>query len=169
MARDFVLEEAVERYQPDKEKYFKGSEKEYIKEKKRLHAELRRSHQRSFMNLFDIKKDDEDITERRKAILSGEQEQRAIKTLNSYTPEEIETKTILNQMVGSMKGVEDVFLKFQKKSNTGELAREAAGEFSENAVLDMQKEARNTHSSFEDVKASRVKKAGYFKKNLRTV
>ena len=62
MARDFVLEEAVERYQPDKEKYFKGSEKEYIKEKKRLHAELRRSHQRSFMNLFDIKKDDEDIT-----------------------------------------------------------------------------------------------------------
>ena len=164
MARDFVLEEAVERYQPDKEKYFKGSEKEYIKEKKRLHAELRRSHQRSFMNLFDIKKDDEDITERRKAILSGEQEQRAIKTLNSYTPEEIETKTILNQMVGSMKGVEDVFLKFQKKSNTGELAREAAGEFSENAVLDMQKEARNTHSSFEDVKASRVKKAGYFKK-----
>lgn len=48
----------------------------------------------------------EGVRERRKAILSGEQEQRAIKTLNSYTPEEIETKTILNQMVGSMEGVE---------------------------------------------------------------
>lgn len=56
MVGDFVLEEAVERYQPDKEKYFKGSEKEYIKEKKRFQADLRRSHQRSFMNLFDIKK-----------------------------------------------------------------------------------------------------------------
>ena len=62
MARDFVLEEAVERYQLDKEKYFKGLEKEYIKEKKRFQLNLRRSHQRNFMNFFDIKKDDEDIT-----------------------------------------------------------------------------------------------------------
>lgn len=164
MVRDFVLEEAVEKYQPDKEKYFKGSEKEYIKEKKKFQADLRKSHQRSFMNLFDIKKDNEDITERRKAILSGEQERRAIKTFNSYTPEEVETKTLLNQMVASRKGIEDEFFEYQKKSKTDELAKEAMGEFTENAVLDMQKEARDTRLKFEDIKASHIERAGYFKK-----
>ena len=117
------------------------------------------------MNLFDIKKDDEDITERRKAILNnGEQEMRAIKTFNSYTPEEVETKTILNQIVSSRKGIEDEFLKYQEKSKTVELAKEAMGEFTENAVLDMEKEARDTRSKFEDIKASHIERAGYFKK-----
>ena len=88
---NFNIEEAVERYNPDKRKYYQN-ERGYLKEKLKEQEKLRKKYRTSTIG-SDIKKDTENITERRKEILNGEQEKRAIKTLNSFTPDEIEIKT----------------------------------------------------------------------------
>ena len=116
MIRDFILEEAIENYNPDKKRYFHQPEQKYVDEKRRLHTKLRKKHELSFLGLLDRKFDNENITERRKAILSGEQEKRAIKTFKSFTPDEVENKINLVHMISSDKETENIFFYQQIKN-----------------------------------------------------
>lgn len=152
MVGDFSLEEAIENYNPDKKKYFYQSEQKYVDEKRELHTKLRKKHELSFLGMLDRKIDNENITERRKAILSGEQEQRAIKTFKSFTPDEVENKINLVQMISSDKETENIFFRQQIKNEKGELEKEAKGEFSDETLKEIEEISKTHNINIEKVK-----------------
>lgn len=164
MIRDFVLEEAIENYNPDKKRYFYQSEQKYIDEKRRLHSKLRKNHELSFLGLLDRKFDNENITERRKAILSGEQEKRAIKTFKSFTGDEIENKINLVHMISSNKETENSFFRQQIKNEKGELEKEANGEFSDEVLKEIEENSKTNNVDIEEGKNIYRSRAEKFQK-----
>ena len=152
MVGDFVLEEAIENYNPDKKKYFYRSEQKYVDEKRRLHTKLRKKHELSFLGLLDRKFDNENITERRKAILSGEQEKRAIKTFKSFTDDEIENKINLVHMISSNEETENSFFRQQIKNEKGELEKEIKGEFSDETLKEIEEISKKYNTDIKEIK-----------------
>ena len=152
MVSDFILEEAIENYNPDKKKYFYQSEQKYVDEKRKLHTKLRKKHELSFLGFLDRKFDNENITERRKAILSGEQEKRAIKTFKSFTPDEVENKINLVHMISSDKETENIFFRQQIKNGKGELEKEIKGEFSNETLKEIEEISKRYNADIKEVK-----------------
>ena len=164
MVGDFVLEEAIENYNPDKKKYFYQSEQKYVDEKRELHTKLRKKHELSFFGMLDRKIDNENITERRKAILSGEQEKRAIKTFKSFTPDEVENKINLVQMISSDKETENIFFRQQIKNEKGELEKETNGEFSDEVLKEIEEASKTNDVDIEEAKNIYRSRAEKFQK-----
>ena len=152
MIRDFILEEAIENYNPDKKRYFHQPEQKYVDEKRRLHTKLRKKHELSFLGLLDRKFDNENITERRKAILSGEQEKRAIKTFKSFTGDEIENKINLVYMISSNEENENSFFRQQIKNEKGELEKEIKGEFSDETLKEIEEISKKYNTDIKEIK-----------------
>ena len=148
MATDYDLDYAIKNYDPDKEKYFRKPENKYVKEKRKEHEKLRNLH--GFSKRSATKIDDEDITERRKAILNGEQEQRAIKTLNSFTPDEIENKTFMVQAITSDEEVMNLLAKTQMDYQSGKLKKKSEGIFDESDEKTMKRRSGENKMDYEN-------------------
>ena len=164
MVNDFILEEAIENYNPNKKKYFYQSEQKYVNEKRKLHTKLRKKHELSFLGFLDRKFDNENITERRKAILSGEQEKRAIKAFKSFTPDEVENKINLVHMISSDKETENIFFYQQIKNEKGELEKEANGEFSDEVLKEIEENSKMNNVDIEEGKNIYRNRAEKFQK-----
>ena len=162
MVTDYDLDYAIKNYDPDKEKYFKKPENKYVKEMKKEHEKLRNLH--GFSKRSTTKIDDEDITERRKAILSGEQEQRAIKTLNSFTPDEIENKTFMVQMVSSDEKMLEFLAKTQIDYQSGKLKEKSKGIFDEKDEEAMKSRSSKNGLDYEKYKKKAIDSSKRFQK-----
>lgn len=162
MVTDYDLDYAIKNYDPDKEKYFRKPENKYVKEKKKEHEKLRNLH--SFNKRSATKIDNEDITERRKAILSGEQEQRAIKTLNSFTPDEIENKTFMVQAISSDEKIMELLAKTQIDYQSGKLKEKSEGIFDENDKKTMKRRSGKNEPDYEKYKKKAIDRSKRFQK-----
>ena len=159
---NFNVEEAVERYNPNKIKYYQN-EKEYLKEKLKEQEKIRKKYRTSTRG-SDIKKDTENITERRKEILSGQQEKRAIKTLNFFTPDEIETKTFLVQSISSSKDIMETFFNYQEDFETGDLKRRSEGNFDEEEKEILNEDSKLFNKSYEKLEQAEIKTSKNYQK-----
>lgn len=162
MATDYDLDYAIKNYDPDKEKYFRKPENKYVKEKRKEHEKLRNLH--GFSKRSATKIDDEDITERRKAILNGEQEQRAIKTLNSFTPDEIENKTFMVQAITSDEEVMNLLAKTQMDYQSGKLKKKSEGIFDESDEKTMKRRSGENKMDYEKYKKRAIRQSKNFQK-----
>jgi hypothetical protein len=162
MATDYDLDYAIKNYDPDKEKYFRKPENKYVKEMRKEHEKLRNLHR--FSKRSATKIDDEDITERRKAILSSEQEQRAIKTLNSFTPEEVENKTFMAQMVSSDEKMMELLAKTQMDYQNGKLKEKSEGIFDKKDEEIMKSHSGKSGSDYEKYKEKAIDRSKRFQK-----
>lgn len=162
MATDYDLDYAIKNYDPDKEKYFRKPENKYVKEMRKEHEKLRNLH--GFSKRSATKIDNEDITERRKAILSGEQERRAIKTLNSFTPEEVENKTFMAQVISSDEEVLNFLAKTQIDYQSGKLKEKSEGIFDENDEKTMKRRSGKNEPDYEKYKKKAISQSKRFQK-----
>lgn len=162
MATDYDLDYAIKNYDPDKEKYFRKPENKYVKEMRKEHEKLRNLH--GFSKRSATKIDNEDITERRKAILSGEQEQRAIKTLNSFTPDEIENKTFMVQAISSDEKIMELLAKTQFDYQSGKLKEKSKGIFDENDEKTMKNRSKKNGLDYEKYKKKAIDRSKRFQK-----
>ena len=162
MATDYDLDYAIKNYDPDKEKYFRKPENKYVKEMRKEHEKLRNLH--GFSKRSATKIDNEDITERRKAILSGEQEQRAIKTLNSFTPDEIENKTFMVQAISSDEKIMELLAKTQIDYQSGKLKKKSEGVFDENDEKTMKRRSGKNEPDYEKYKKKVIDRSKRFQK-----
>ena len=162
MVTDYDLDYAIKNYDPDKEKYFRKPENKYVKEKQKEHEKLRNLH--GFNKRSSVKTDDENITERRKAILSGEQEKRAIKTLNSFTPEEVENKTFMVQTISSNEKMIELLAKTQIDYQSGKLKEKSEGIFDENDEKTMKSRSGKNEPDYEKYKKKAISQSKRFQK-----
>lgn len=162
MVTDYDLDYAIKNYDPDKEKYFRKSENKYVKEMRKEYEKLRNLH--GFNKKSSVKIDDEDITERRKAILSGEQEKRAIKTLNSFTPEEVENKTFMVQTISSDEEVLNFLAKTQMDYQSGKLKEKSEGIFDEDDEKTMKIRLGKNEPDYEKYKKKAISQSKRFQK-----
>ena len=162
MVTDYDLDYAIKNYDPDKEKYFRKPENKYVKEMRKEHEKLRNLH--DFSKRSATKIDDENITERKKAILSGEQEQRAIKTLNSFTPDEIENKTFMVQVISSNEKMIELLAKTQIDYQSGKLKEKSEGIFDENDEKSTKIRSGKSEPDYEKYKKKAISQSKRFQK-----
>ena len=141
--------EKIENYEPDKRKFYGTDDKKYINKIKKEQEKIRKYHKLDPKGRYDKKKDDENITERRKAILSGEQEKRAIKTFNSFTPEEVEIKTFLSVFSSSGMEREGMFIRAYEEYKNGTLKNKSEGKYSANELKEIEENAKTVKISYE--------------------
>ena len=166
MVTNHDLDYAIKNYDPDKEKYFRKPENKYVKEMRKEHEKLRNLH--GFSKRSAAKIDDEDITERRKAILSGEQEQRAIKTLNSFTPDEIENKTFMVQVISSDEKIMELLAKTQFDYQSGKLKEKSEGIFDKKDEEAMKSRSGKNGLDYEKYKKKATSQSKRFQKFFDT-
>lgn len=141
--------EKIENYEPDKRKFYGTDDKKYINKIKKEQEKIRKYHKLDPKGRYDKKKDDENITKRRKAILSGEQEKRAIKTFNSFTPEEVEIKTFLSVFSSSGTEREGMFIRAYEEYKNGTLKNKSEGKYTANELKEIEANAKTAKISYE--------------------